>query len=387
MDEKTINQGAVRLLDEAAFTSSKVSRKERESGNVGEENMYPASKAETDRMAELLRQAQSAADDPQEAEFQEKYEVLDGIVKWSYGRYRTWNWGLVIGVVLFALLLLWGRNSNQNKAEKYKGYAAQVEAWTPCDTTITWEKSGVEGYTYDVTFANANNWKRAELAYAKNNYNSYLKTADGYSKNTDTASTQESKEKYLNLRQGSLDKADGCRHRFDSIAALDFEGVQHMAKKQAEGWSKGSTKDTYFFLVNMILLIILIVLYIWTGYSYGYDLTRHRTRNKVLGWVRKTGFWLAGLCFGTGLAMQLFAPDRQVEYIYSSGRRETRSEADVAGTSMNIVFKIGLMFIGAAIFIFVSTVLMFIETVAGVAGKIRSARSTKAGEVEEPKAE
>ena len=59
----------------------------------------------------------------------------------------------------------------------------------------------------------------------------------------------------------------------------------------------------------MLLVLALIGLYIWTGYPYGYELTRTRTRDKILSWIRKAGFWLAGICFGTGLAAKLFADD------------------------------------------------------------------------------
>lgn len=382
MEENSINLRAEQLLDEAAFTSSLIKKKERENGSVDPDHMYPISKNETDRMADLLRQAEAVVERPDEPAYREKHDLVSQIVNWSYGRYRTWTWGPILGVLVLALLLFWGQNSSKKKAAEYQTYAAQVEAWTPCDTTITWQNSGVEGYTFAVTFASANNFKRAELAKIKNNYNGYLKNADSWQKYADTAATAEAKENYLKKKAEKEAEAAQARQKFDSVAALNFTELQQMAKNRTERWSGSSKKDSHFFLFNMIFFIVLTILYIWTGYVHGYDLTRTRTRDKIFGWVRKVGYWLAGICFGSGLLMQLFAPDNLVEYVYSNGRRETRSEADLAGTSMNIVFKIGLMFIGICIFVGISVFIMLFETIGGLTVKIRDLKSSKKETVE-----
>ena len=138
MEENSINLRAEQLLDEAAFTSSLVKKKERENGSVDPDHMYPISKNETDRMADLLRQAEAAVEQTDEPAYREKHDLVSQIVNWSYGRYRTWTWGPILGVLVLALLLFWGQNSSKKKAAEYQTYAAQVEAWTPCDTTITW---------------------------------------------------------------------------------------------------------------------------------------------------------------------------------------------------------------------------------------------------------
>ena len=80
--------------------------------------------------------------------------------------------------------------------------------------------------------------------------------------------------------------------------------------------------------------------------------------------------------------MQLFAPDQRVEYVYNTGRRETRTESDVAGTSMNVMLKIVLMVIGACIFIGISVFLMFFAVVGGIMDKIRSAKPARSAKAE-----
>ena len=370
-ENRTINQEAMRLLDEAAFTSSKVKNRERKEGVVSEDNMYPASKAETDRMAELLQEALQAADDRNEETFSAKYNQLNDIVKWSYQRHRTWSWGLIAGAVVCAIILLVARNSDKKDAEMRQANLTQVEAWTPCDTTITWESSA-EKSNYNICRTNANNWKAYRLSEYKSRYNYSLKQIEEYQKKADTASTQEKKDSYLKNKAHYEKESVKNRAQFDSVAAMNYEQVKQDALNYYTGLVEASNSSAGSKVGFIIALAVLIALYIWTGYPYGYELTRTRTRDKILGWVRKVSFWLAGVFFGSGLLMQLFAPDNIVEYVYGNGRRETRREADIAGTASNAFIKIIFMAIGLFIFCFVSILLMLIETIGGLRSTIAS---------------
>lgn len=378
-ENRTINQEAMRLLDEAAFTSSKVKKRERKDGVVSEENMYPASKAETDRMTELLHQAEQVADDVNEEEFRNKYDQLNDIVQWSNQRHRTWSWGLIVGALVCALILLIARNSDKKDAELRKANLAQVEAWTPCDTTITWENSA-EKSNYDICRTNANNWKAYRLSEYKSRCIGNQKSIENYQKMADTASTQEKKESYLKQKAHYEEESVKNRARFDSVAAMKYEQVKQDALNYHQDRVDSANSSAGSKVGFIIFLLVLIALYIWTGYPYGYELTRTRTRDKILGWVRKISFWLAGVFFGTGLLMQLFAPDNLVEYVYSNGRRETRREADIAGTTTNVMIKFIFMAIGLFIFCFISILLMLIETIGGLRSTIATTLSKKKSE-------
>ncbi len=378
-ENRTINQEAMRLLDEAAFTSSKVKKRERKDGVVSEENMYPASKAETDRMTELLHQAEQVADDVNEEEFRNKYDQLNDIVQWSNQRHRTWSWGLIVGALVCALILLIARNSDKKDAELRKANLAQVEAWTPCDTTITWENSA-EKSNYDICRTNANNWKAYRLSEYKSRCIGNQKSIENYQKMADTASTQEKKESYLKQKAHYEEESVKNRARFDSVAAMKYEQVKQDALNYHQDRVDSANSSAGSKVGFIIFLLVLIALYIWTGYPYGYELTRTRTRDKILGWVRKISFWLAGVFFGTGLLMQLFAPDNLVEYVYSNGRRETRRETDIAGTTTNVMIKFIFMAIGLFIFCFISILLMLIETIGGLRSTIATTFSKKKSE-------
>ena len=59
-----LNADALGYLDEAMFTSSLISKKERETKETDWENVYPCTKAETEQMEQLLQKANAVADNP-----------------------------------------------------------------------------------------------------------------------------------------------------------------------------------------------------------------------------------------------------------------------------------------------------------------------------------
>ena len=370
MEGNATNQKAMELLHEAAFTSSLIKAKERESGIVPEEKMFPANKKETDRMAELLGQARAAADDDQDPAFVEKFDQLNDIVQWSYARHRTWKFSLICGVILLALLFLWARSSSQDSVQTAKDTIAKVEAWTESDTTISWEKSGTH-FKYTELFVSANKWKANRLASHKKNYLDSEETLKSLKKSLATATTDSSKKDIERKIEYYTNNMSQSRAGFDSVAAMNFQQIKARVIQDESRFVKNSESSATTYLVFIILLAVLIGLYIWTGYPYGYEMTRSRTRIKILDWVRKFGFSLASIFFGAGLAAKLFADDYIVKTTFMDGHTETRRESDIAGTYYNILLKFGLMAVGAFIFIFISIFIIFIETAAGLINKIR----------------
>lgn len=370
MEGNATNQKALELLNEAAFTSSLIKDKERESGIVPEEKMYPVNKKETDRMAELLGQAEAAADNPQDPSFIEKFDKLNNIVQWSYDRHRTWKLSLIFGVVLLALLFLWARSSSQDSVQTAKDTIAKIEAWTESDTIISWEKSGTH-FEYSELFVSANKWKANRLASHKRNYLECEKNLKSLNKSLATATTDSSKNALQKQIEYNTKDMNQNRARFDSIAAMNFQQIKASVIEGENQYIKNSESSATTYLVFIILLAVLIGLYIWTGYPYGYEMTRSRTRNKILDWVRRIGFSMASTFFGAGLASRFFADDYIVKTTFMDGRTETHREADIAGTFFNIILKFGLMAVGAFIFIFISIFIIFIETAGGLMNKIR----------------
>lgn len=373
------NARAWELLDEAMFTSSLIKKKEREKGEVKTDHIYPATKEETERMETLLQQAMDAADDPNEPEFREKYDMLNEIVQWSKGRYRTWSWVLIGGVALFIVFLFYLRGQKNDEMEQRKANLAQVEKWTPCDTTITFETCANPGkINYNEYIQTANKWKGYKLEDYKNRILSCEKSIADYQTKIDTCTDKDRKKSYQKAQERSRESMEKSKARFDELAPMKFKDVQKAAVKDMKSSVSSSRAGSTRLLIFVILCGLLIGLYIWTGKPYGYELTRTRTRDKILSWVRKVGFGIAGALFGAGLAAKLFADDYIVKTTYSDGSTSTHRESDMGGTAINMIIKFGLMAVGVIIFVFISGLIMFIETWGGVKNKIAEYKAQKA---------
>lgn len=380
MEEQTVNQEAIRLLDEAAFTSSLIKNKERKTGEIDGKHLYPTTREDALKMKDLLAQALAAAEEPENAEFKEKYDKLKEVVDWSLSKHRTWVWGVIGGAALIVALLAWGVVSNNKDVSEYKAKLKVIKAWTPSDTTITWESCVVDNTSVvDTTYyLSAVNWKTSKLKDYKRYYTSAAEEAENYRQKADTASSDERLKSYQHWEKYYTERAEKFRGEFDELAASDFDGVKKHAIKTAKGWISSSRVAAGALIFLVLLMGAFIWLYIWTGNPYGYEITNSRVRNKILTWIRKIGFWLAGICFGTGLVAQLFADDNLVEYVYSSGRREVRREADVAGTAMNVMWKIFLLVAGVIIFIGISMFIMIMEGLFCLPAKLREIKAEKA---------
>ena len=362
--DNTINQKAIGLLNQAASVSSG-------------KDVYPVSKDETLTMKALLEQAYQAADDPKEDEFKEKYGQLSEVVDWSLKKHRTWNWVLIAGVAIFAALLFYLGISNRDSIKSQKQIVKEIKAWEPCDTVITWETC--KEYTSDAErlaalkhcHDNANNWKADRLAEWKSRYLEDMASSASYKEKAEKETDPEKKKGYLHQSDYWGKYAVPYKEDFDKLAPMEFKDVKDEALKGEKKRLSAIKSDRNLFLTLFLLLAVMIGLYIWSGNLYGYDITKARTRIKILGWIRKAGLWVAGTALGTGVAAKLFADDQTVKYTYSDGRTETRNEADVAGTAGNVVWKIILIVVGALTFVGISCLVMFLETAFNVPVKIR----------------
>jgi len=374
MSTSTINQEALGLLDQAMFTSSAIKDKERRSREVKTDHIYPITKEETEKMSALLKQAFDAAEDPEEPEFREKYDQLMEMVNWSNAKHRTWSWGIIIGVLIPAALFLWGVISQQKDIKENKAEMAVVKDWPKADTLITWE-SAIENSPFDKeAYKSPNAWKAQRLGLLKRWNLERASSAEESLAMADTASTKDAKKQYEASAKKYSKEADDFREQFDKLAAADFKDTRKIAVDTYKGFIRSNRSDANFFMFFFVLLALLIALYVWTGNPYGYELSRTRVRDKVLSWIRKAGFWIAGTCFGAGLAAQLFAPD--IVWKYSDGH--TERESDVAGTAGNVIWKIALMFIGIVVFVGISLFIMCFEAFGGLPEKIRELKARQA---------
>lgn len=367
MDEQK-NLAAWECLDQALFTSSHVKAKDMEKGSTDWDNVYPVSKDETDKMKDLVDEAVRKADDPSDSFFRERVSDLREIISYSYSKHRTWKWSLIFGSIIAACIFWYFGNQDKEDAQKYAKDVTLVENWKKADTTITYDKldasSELSYQLYERRVQSANAYKLMKLHDLKRNAESYREGMKTAKHSADTAKLDKNIESYKKRMAECEEKMEKYQDEFDEVADMDFDEIQKMALKDTQGLvddinDSASTKTGW-----MIYLIILIPLYIISGYPRGYVISAHRRQHGFMRTLQKIGFAVASFFFGSGLLMSLL-PDSIVEYHYTSGRVETRNE----GNPVNIVIlgiKFGLMVAGVLIFCFVSVLIMTIETISGL---------------------
>ena len=367
MDEQK-NLAAWECLDQALFTSSHVKAKDMEKGSTDWDNVYPVSKEETDKMKDLVDEAVRKADDPSDSFFRERVSDLREIISYSYSKHRTWKWSLIFGSIIAACIFWYFGNQDKEDAQKYAKDVTLVENWKKADTTITYDKldasSELSYQLYERRVQSANAYKLMKLHDLKRNAESYREGMKTAKHSADTAKLDKNIENYKKRIAECEEKMEKYQDEFDEVADMDFDEIQKMALKDTQGLvddinDSASTKTGW-----MIYLIILIPLYIISGYPRGYVISAHRRQHGFMRTLQKIGFAVASFFFGSGLLMSLL-PDSIVEYHYTSGRVETRNEGNPANIAI-LGIKFGLMIAGVLIFCFVSVLIMTIETISGL---------------------
>ena len=367
MDELK-NLAAWECLDQALFTSSHVKAKDMEKGSTDWDNVYPVSKEETDKMKALVDEAVRKADDPSDSFFRERVSDLREIISYSYSKHRTWKWSLIFGSIIAACIFWYFGNQDKEDAQKYAKDVTLVENWKKADTTITYDKldasSELSYQLYERRVQSANAYKLMKLHDLKRNAESYREGMKTAKHSADTAKLDKNIESYKKRMAECEEKMEKYQDEFDEVADMDFDEIQKMALKDTQGLVDDINDSASTKTGRMIYLIILIPLYIISGYPRGYVISAHRRQHGFMRTLQKIGFAVASFFFGSGLLMSLL-PDSIVEYHYTSGRVETRNE----GNPVNIVIlgiKFGLMVAGVLIFCFVSVLIMTIETISGL---------------------
>ena len=367
MDEQK-NLAAWECLDQALFTSSHLKAKDMEKGSTDWDNVYPVSKEETDKMKNLVDEAVRKADDPSDSFFRERVSDLREIISYSYSKHRTWKWSLIFGSIIAACIFWYFGNQDKEDAQKYAKDVTLVENWKKADTTITYDKldasSELSYQLYERRVQSANAYKLMKLHDLKRNAESYREGMKTAKHSADTAKLDKNIESYKKRVAECEEKMEKYQDEFDEVADMDFDEIQKMALKDTQGLVDDINDSASTKTGRMIYLIILIPLYIISGYPRGYVISAHRRQHGFMRTLQKIGFAVASFFFGSGLLMSLL-PDSIVEYHYTSGRVETRNEGNPANIAI-LGIKFGLMIAGVLIFCFVSVLIMTIETISGL---------------------
>lgn len=366
MEEKKTSTEAWQYLDNALFTSKNVKAKDIAAGSTDWENVYPTSLEEADKMDTLIDLAEKAAGNDRDDDFNQRVNELRDITEWSRKRHKTWKWALIAGAILSVAIFYYFNCGNEDDVKQSEETLALVENWTPADTTLTYQQVEGENLSdyYSIRFRNAKWYKVYLLQYAKSGELSAAKAAADYAQKADTASTKERKDNLIKYSEDNSARAKECREEFDKVSGMNYDEIKELAVDDAKGKLEHKQKSANTTMAWMIYLIILIPLYIITGYSYGYMITRHRRQHGFMNGLQKWGFRAAVFFFGTGLAMNLL-PDDIVRYHYANGSTKDERRTN-AGNILVIALKVGLIILGILLFCCISVFIMTVQTITGL---------------------
>ena len=375
MNNENSNYEAWAKLDEAMFTFSQIMQSEREAGETDMENIYPVSLAETRKMERLLNEAIEVADDPNDPDFRERHNRLSEVVTWSLERNRSWRWQIILGTIIAACIVYYFNTQDKERAQEAKANVESVQQWTPQDTTLVYAKLPKSGYI-DNYYASANKYKLYQLAHYKSLIESAAANIDYYKQKADTCTDAKKKqalEKNMAACKENMAKDQEAYKRYEKMTYAELK-EDALAQAKASVESRESSRRTT--LAWLAFLIVVIPLYIITGYPRGYVLTRHQKQDKILSFVRKAGFTIAAFFFGAGVAMALL-PDMVVERRYASGRTERTTEGNMANIIV-LGIKAALIVVGVVIFSFVSVLIISVETCSRLVDVIRDRGKARA---------
>jgi hypothetical protein len=195
-------------------------------------------------------------------------------------------------------------------------------------------------------------------------HSSALESAKEYAQRADTASTDKSKEFYLEEKKENEERAEDYLEQYNEWNKKEFDEVKEAAIKECEKGIEREESSGALVKFLLILAIIMTPLYIMASYQYGYVMVKYENEAAFLNKLRNWGYSIAITLFGAGLMMN-FLPDYIVTTRWSNGAVTKERESDPTNI---IILVIKLMLLIAALFVlcFTSYVIMAYCTVTGL---------------------
>ena len=355
------NDEAYELLWEATCVSSHVDDADKASGRTDDENVYPTTAEEVDRMEELINKAEAALKEPN-PEFSSRVAELRSIVEWSRKRHWKLNWRVIIGVIVSVFILQMCVDSKQGDVHKAEEKVAQVKNWQE-EPLNKLDLSTLEGQAFvynDNPYTSLKVWyDREQRNVAHDYYTAINNIAYNEEELQKPDLSKTLKEFYNNEIKNGKKKMKESFKRFEKLQKADFEELQEMAMEAAEEIVDEKQSDANFVKFWNIFFLLLIPVYIFAARPHGYSISRYRREADTLGWIEKIGLWLSGGLFTAGMGIGFV----DIVTKWSDGS-VTRSD-DGTGPA-RLAIKVGL-FVGAVlVFCAVSCLLMLYATITGL---------------------
>lgn len=357
------NDEAYELLWEATCVSSHVSDIDKAARSTDEDNIYPTTPAEVDKMEELVNKAVAALQEPND-EFSQRISELRDIIAWSRKRHWKLNWVIIAGVAISAFILACMIGGGQGNINEASARVAKVEAWEEVelvhfDNLDALLHSNIPVCDTKYKYDSPTNWYHHELRHVAWNY---AEAESRIADDKEALKTEENEtmiESHKSSIENATERKEEAIERFEELKDLDYKDVKEMALEEAEDGLSAAESGAAFANFIIVAFIMLIPLYIFASRPYGYTISRYRREEKNLGRIQKVGMWLSGgmLAIEGGIGFM------EIVTKWSDG--STTREDDGTGPA-RLAIKVLLIAGAVLIFCLTSTFIMLYATITGL---------------------
>lgn len=295
------------------------------------EAIYPKTKEQYEEMQKLLSDCKNNIEARGETSLLKCIAQLESNLMYAGAKHRTWQWVIFAGVLLTALLCVFSHFSNSGAAMRATDEITQIQNWKPSAGQIPYD-SLLEKDAEVRDCTSAMNYKKTKLIHIKNEIEG--------GRNTKTMND------------------------YERINALSFAETQSMALDEVNKMLAGSEKRAAAFLVGAILLVVLAILYIVTGYPNGYTIKRFEGTKGILNTLQKWGFRIAVALFGAGVVMSVVGEEYYKWEKNFDGDYVIRKKQDA--NFFKFIIKIVLIVVGILVFGLLSVLIATIESIQGL---------------------
>ena len=353
------NIEAYKLLWDACCVSSHMDEVKRHSTNVDDDDIYPTSAAETEKMEELVNQAAQAVKNP-DNEINARISELRQIIDWSKSRHWKLNWSVIVGVIVSVFILNMCADDKQGDVNKVNATIEKINNWQNENISIEMEKfKGAKWVYHKDPYATAKVWKENAL---KNTAIDHYTALDNIEYNT--AELEKNKENNLkDFYEGELENAKKRSKEkleyYNKLNNADFEEVKKMALAEIDVKLEEKEADADWIKFGNYFFLLLIPVYIFAARPHGYTISRYRHEASTLNTIEKIGLWLSGGLMAAGAGIGFV----NIVTKWSDGS-VTRSD-DGTGPA-RLAFKVGFFVAAVLVFCAVSCFLMLYATITGL---------------------
>ena len=265
--------------------------------------------------------------------------------EWLRKRHKTWQWTLVVAALLGAAVLY---------LVQYKQQNALLQARADREQVAQWKAISVGRVDFDMCPTEQGSDSYVMRLVSADRYKTYKLTDLKRQALADTA-------QYASLRQ-----------TYDTINAMDFEQIHEVALQDLDDQVGSKRLWSVLIYAYMVYLLVLIPIYIITGYPHGYTITRRKHRPGCLNIFRKVGIAVALFCLGASVASTLL-PDYVVRNTSADGQTTEHKERKWF-TAILLVVRLVLLIVGAVLLCLVASIVMTIESIGGLIDMFRKCK-------------